>query len=465
MTLASTITAALDYIRQRNGKWCVMGHDGKVLGTFQTKKEAVNRLRQIEYFKSQDSIVSTDAVLDSPTRLNNGYLSVWAKVTHPGVFDYSDETFNGSKKLVYRSAEDVFSPSCLDSFTAIDLTDGHPAEAWVTDKSFRTSAIGTVKQVMQDGNWLTANIIIKDKTAIDEVLGGRKYVSVGWLREQVSTPGMTVTDPMTNDEVKVDFQHRKLQANHIALVPVGRAPRAGWGSAICTDYTKEPMDKTTPVTEPTPAVKVEVAEAKVETKPEAAVDTETPTVVEIPVAPIEIEINVNEPEEEAEELVLKSTYDASQAALLAATQRAETAEARITELSNELTQACSPTVLDALVTTRMELTALAQGFQVDAKGMTNTDIKISVLRKAFPNISPDKFASPDYQAALWDVLPQPQPSKSTDVAPITKPSPTSITLDSVNLQAEQAKQTPQAKFQAEYFRAGKAQPRFTSSEK
>jgi len=446
MSIAESLTSALDYLLQRSGKWQVMSKSGEVLGTYATKAEAAKRLRQIEFFKSND-IVSTDATLEKPTRLLNGYLSVWAKVTHPGVFDYHDENLDGSKKLVYRSAEDVFSNECMASFQAIDLTNGHPSEAWITDETFKSSAIGTVKRVTQDGNWLTANIIVKDKSSIDAILAGRKYVSVGWLREQVPTPGMVVTDPMTNQEVSVDFQHRKLQANHIALVPEGRSPRAGWGSAICTDYVKETMEKEN-ITTQTP-VEVPVA------------NDETPVVVVAESIEVVVpELAVAEPEEE---LVLKSSYDASQAALLTATQRAESAEARIVQLQTELTQACSPEVIDALVATRMELASLASKWGVDSKGMTTTDIKLNVLRKAFPSISPDKFAQADYQAALWDVLPTP-PSKSNDVAPVSKPSPTSITLDSVNVQAQKEAQSPRAKFHAEYFRPGRAQPS-TSTEK
>ena len=39
------------YIRKRKGKWVVLSHKGKVLGTYKTKAEAEKRLRQIEFFK------------------------------------------------------------------------------------------------------------------------------------------------------------------------------------------------------------------------------------------------------------------------------------------------------------------------------------------------------------------------------------------------------------------------------
>jgi transcription termination factor NusB len=39
------------YIRKRDGKWVILSEKGKVLGTYDTKEKAVERLRQIEYFK------------------------------------------------------------------------------------------------------------------------------------------------------------------------------------------------------------------------------------------------------------------------------------------------------------------------------------------------------------------------------------------------------------------------------
>jgi len=40
------------YIKKRDGKWVILSEKGKVLGTYDTKVEAVERLRQIEYFKN-----------------------------------------------------------------------------------------------------------------------------------------------------------------------------------------------------------------------------------------------------------------------------------------------------------------------------------------------------------------------------------------------------------------------------
>ncbi len=38
-------------IEKRGNKWVILSMDGRVLGTFDTREEALRRLRQIEHFK------------------------------------------------------------------------------------------------------------------------------------------------------------------------------------------------------------------------------------------------------------------------------------------------------------------------------------------------------------------------------------------------------------------------------
>lgn len=41
-------------IRKHNKKYQVVSKEGKVLGTYDTREEALKRLKQIEYFKHQE---------------------------------------------------------------------------------------------------------------------------------------------------------------------------------------------------------------------------------------------------------------------------------------------------------------------------------------------------------------------------------------------------------------------------
>lgn len=57
--------AAQEVIREEGGKWVLYTADGsKKLGTFDTKEEAEDRERQIQYFKSQESLVGSVALVE-----------------------------------------------------------------------------------------------------------------------------------------------------------------------------------------------------------------------------------------------------------------------------------------------------------------------------------------------------------------------------------------------------------------
>jgi hypothetical protein len=47
-----------------NGKYRVMSHTGKNLGTYDSKKQAKERLRQVEFFKHKDSSNADDKIID-----------------------------------------------------------------------------------------------------------------------------------------------------------------------------------------------------------------------------------------------------------------------------------------------------------------------------------------------------------------------------------------------------------------
>lgn len=41
-------------VRKSGSQWCIFSKSGKKLECFSTKKDAVKRLREIEFFKNQD---------------------------------------------------------------------------------------------------------------------------------------------------------------------------------------------------------------------------------------------------------------------------------------------------------------------------------------------------------------------------------------------------------------------------
>jgi len=54
----------ISYIRQVGNKWKVLSQKGKSLGTYDTKEEAVKRLRQVEYFKHHDKLNADDNTIE-----------------------------------------------------------------------------------------------------------------------------------------------------------------------------------------------------------------------------------------------------------------------------------------------------------------------------------------------------------------------------------------------------------------
>lgn len=52
----------LSFIRKMKGYWCVISRKGKVLGRYKTKREAINRLRAIEFFKHHKKASVEDEV-------------------------------------------------------------------------------------------------------------------------------------------------------------------------------------------------------------------------------------------------------------------------------------------------------------------------------------------------------------------------------------------------------------------
>jgi len=63
-----------DYIEKQGDRWHVMSEEGKSLGNYESKKQAVTRLRQVEYFKAHPE---KDAVGESSTSFTSAVIGGW----------------------------------------------------------------------------------------------------------------------------------------------------------------------------------------------------------------------------------------------------------------------------------------------------------------------------------------------------------------------------------------------------
>ena len=112
---------------------------------------------------------------------------------------------------VTRSAEEVFDPAAIASFEGKDVTNTHPSEMIVQENQAAYSK-GHAENVRRVGDYLVADLYLKDPTLISEVKNGAmRDVSCGYYC-QYEADG-------------AGYRQTHIRGNHIAIVPRGRAGR------------------------------------------------------------------------------------------------------------------------------------------------------------------------------------------------------------------------------------------------
>ncbi|MFT0547485.1 DUF2213 domain-containing protein [Allopusillimonas ginsengisoli] len=136
---------------------------------------------------------------------------------------------------VYRPADEVFAADSLSSFDGADITVMHPGEL-VNASNYRKTSVGFIKGAgRQDGDFVTADLIVKDADAI-KMIEDRGFVelSAGYTAEYEHAPGTT------DDGTEYDYVQRSIRINHAALLPAGAA-RAGRQARL---YDQSPKGST-----------------------------------------------------------------------------------------------------------------------------------------------------------------------------------------------------------------------------
>ena len=112
---------------------------------------------------------------------------------------------------VTRSAEDVFDPAAIASFEGKDVTNTHPSEMIVQENQAAYSK-GHAENVRRVGDYLVADLYLKDPTLISEVKNGAmRDVSCGYYCQY--------------EAYGAGYRQTHIRGNHIAIVPRGRAGR------------------------------------------------------------------------------------------------------------------------------------------------------------------------------------------------------------------------------------------------
>jgi hypothetical protein len=111
---------------------------------------------------------------------------------------------------VVREAEDVFDEDSLASMDGKPITLYHPDEM-VTSENFKKYAVGFIKNVHRENNYIMGDLVINDMEAIEKVISGEiKDLSLGYQAKLV---------PTGDGRLK----QKNIVINHLAIVPEGRA--------------------------------------------------------------------------------------------------------------------------------------------------------------------------------------------------------------------------------------------------
>lgn len=110
---------------------------------------------------------------------------------------------------VQRRPEDVFDPAAVASFEGKDVTQNHPPES-LTPENHALYAKGHAENVRREGDYLVADLHLKDPGLISDVENGvTREVSCGY--RCCYTPD------------GAGYRQTHIRGNHVAIVPRGRA--------------------------------------------------------------------------------------------------------------------------------------------------------------------------------------------------------------------------------------------------
>ena len=162
------------------------------------------------------------ASISGSRRTRDGYLVASVRFARTGIYEYRGYEV-GRPDLdvvkVYRPISEVFSATAMRSFALKPVTNEHPADG-VTADTWKAHAIGHVgAEIRRDGDYVSADIIIQDRSAIEAVEAGKRELSAGYDSQILWQEG-TAPDGQAYQAIMTD-----ISGNHIAIVDRGRAGR------------------------------------------------------------------------------------------------------------------------------------------------------------------------------------------------------------------------------------------------
>ena len=153
---------------------------------------------------------------------DEGFLKVPGRVARTGVQTYlaSELGLDGDPNrevVVYRPADEVFKDQSLQSYNTSDVTDDHPPKL-IDSENYKKVTVGVIKGPgIRDGDYVKAELIIKDAKTIKLIESGKAELSAGYTAEYVPEKGIT------DSGEKYEFIQRDIKINHVAVVNKARA--------------------------------------------------------------------------------------------------------------------------------------------------------------------------------------------------------------------------------------------------
>lgn len=306
---------------------------------------------------------------------SDGYMTVRAPITRPGVFPYLRS--DGGIEMEAKLPEELFSERTIQSANAKPVTDDHPTELVTLGNYNKYSKGLTHTDAMVNEEKLFVSFTITDEALIKKIKNGKRELSIGFLADVRAESGEF-------NGLAYDSVQRNMEINHLAVVEKGRAGSEvairGDSQAFMID-SDEFQNKKGGLK--MPKLIIDSNEYEVEPVVKARIDT------------LEAQLAAERTKAESVDTIT-GERDALQTQLTAKEQ--ELTESKEKELTGD--------AFESAVSERIELmdkakTHLADDF--DFKGKSARDVKVAVIKTV--NDSLDlKDKSDEYINAFYDSL-------------------------------------------------------------
>jgi hypothetical protein len=351
------------------------------------------------------------------TRTPEGFLAGRAIVTSVGVFTYKNA--DGSTTRELRLPEEVFRRESLETMKLKPVVNDHPTEL-VTDENIEKYQVGSLGsnpsstnqevdwggrltefEKMTDGFHVAIDMIINKGDAIEDVLNGKRSLSMGYECETEVASAGSVWCGMAYDCIQ-----RNIRYNHVAIVDAARAGdaariRMDSGSAVLINHQDASGSS------PRPKSNQEDKKMK-KLKLDSGVECEGTDDL------VDAYVKTKDRADAAEKALAAAKTDAEDKVKALSTLEAErdTLKDRADKAEKELADAKAQNLdqakIDAAVDAKVILLDAANRANVEVKkDMKDIDIKKAVIMSVFPNAKLDGqnevYIAARFDAAVEDL--------------------------------------------------------------